>query len=66
MLNSMTVELDSIAVHDDCLSPIDARVRALNDVAPNRAWEYLVEITFDLLCKYYGRTPAICHKRSDI
>ena len=47
-------ELDSIAVYDDCLSPIDAPCQSLNDVAPNRAWKYLVEITFDLLCKYYG------------
>ena len=47
-------ELDSIAVYDDCLSPIDVPCQGLNDVAASRAWEYLVEITFDLLCKYYG------------
>ena len=47
-------ELDSIAVYDDCLSPIDVPCQSLNDVAVNRAWEHLVEITFDLLCKYYG------------
>ena len=30
-------ELDSIAVYDDCLSPIDPPSQSLNDVAPNRA-----------------------------
>ena len=46
-------ELDSIAVYDDYLSPIGVPCQGLYDVAANRAWEYLVEITFDLLCKYY-------------